>query len=298
MRQEYRRLPFASSKQTSEELSVQVELLQESAEVSIVLQHVQHGKMFPVTMLYVGNLLPEEGNKWFNLDKSYGFVREQQFALHESLIEITIYQKLCHVAMKLTKAVEGNAKSETQVMISPFRKKSDFQFNVSLVEEAIPSDSTVWNHWTCIGNSGMDAVAQAKGIDETQLSNVHRKRPKKRTWKIEPTSNLQHEMDHKMTHFGYVSSETTHQWQERIFVPLKYHKQQVVAMGRLQRSSQYGLRMSRLVNCKCLMIVWSLIETQMIRSWSFLMKDALWRYTNRSGRESPQHSVYWAKTRK
>ena len=74
MRQEHRRLPFASSKQTSEELSVQVELLQESAEVSIVLQHVQHGKMFPVTMFYVGNLLPEEGNKWFDLDKSYGYV--------------------------------------------------------------------------------------------------------------------------------------------------------------------------------------------------------------------------------
>ena len=203
--------------------------------------------------------------------------------------------------MKLTKAVGGNAKSETQVMISPFRKKSDFQFNVSLVEEAIPSDSTVWNHWTGIGNSGVDAVAQAKGIDETQLSNVHRKRPKKRTWKIEPTSHLQHQMDHKMTHFGYVSSETTHQWQERIFVHWKYHKQQVVAMGlamgRLQRSRQYGLCMSRLVNWKCLMIFWRLIETQMIRSWSFLMKDALWRSTNRSGRESPQHSVYSAKTR-
>ena len=60
------------------------------------------------------------------------------FALHESSIEITMYQKLCHVAMKLAKAVEGNAKSETQVMKSPFGKKSDSEINVSLVEQTIP----------------------------------------------------------------------------------------------------------------------------------------------------------------
>ena len=50
------------------------------------------------------------------------------------------------------------------------------------------------NPWTGNGNSGMDAVAQANGIDKTQLSKGHRKRPKKRTWKIEPLSNMIHGM--------------------------------------------------------------------------------------------------------
>ena len=43
----------------------------------------------------------------------------------------------------------------------------------------------------------MDAVAQAIGIDKTQLSKNHRKRPKQSTWTIEPTSNLLHEMDER-----------------------------------------------------------------------------------------------------
>ena len=48
MRQEHRSLAFASSKQASQEMSVQFELLQESAEISTVLQHVKHGTRAPV----------------------------------------------------------------------------------------------------------------------------------------------------------------------------------------------------------------------------------------------------------
>ena len=40
----------------------------------------------------------------------------------------------------------------------------------------------------------MDAVAQANGMDKTQLSKGHRKRPKKQARKIEHTSNLLHGM--------------------------------------------------------------------------------------------------------
>ena len=40
----------------------------------------------------------------------------------------------------------------------------------------------------------MDTVSQANGIDKTQLSKGHRKRPKKRTWKIEPLSIMIHGM--------------------------------------------------------------------------------------------------------
>ena len=77
-------------------------------------------------------------------------------------------------------------------MNATFGKKFDFDFKVSLVEETIPSDSNVWNHWTGNGNSGMDAVRQANGIDKTQLSNGHRKRPEKRTRKSEPNWNPIH----------------------------------------------------------------------------------------------------------
>ena len=51
-------------------------------------------------------------------------------------------------------------------MNEPFGKKTDFNFKERLVEETIPSDSNVWNHWTGDGNSGMDEVAQANGIDK------------------------------------------------------------------------------------------------------------------------------------
>ena len=40
----------------------------------------------------------------------------------------------------------------------------------------------------------MDAVAQANVIDETQLSNGHRKQLKKRSWKIEHNWKLMQEM--------------------------------------------------------------------------------------------------------
>ena len=75
--------------------------------------------------------------------------------------------------MKPDKPVKGNVKGNMHTMNEPFGKKTDFDFEVSLVEEAIQSNNSVWNPWTSNGNSGMDAVAQANGIDKTQLSNGH-----------------------------------------------------------------------------------------------------------------------------
>ena len=114
-------------------------------------------------------------------------MHEQQFALQEEWNERAMYQKLCHVAMKNDKTVKGNAKSETLALNASFGKKIDFDFRVLLVEETVPNDNNVWKHWTGNGNSDMDAVAEVNGIDETQLSNGHRKQQKKRTWKIETT---------------------------------------------------------------------------------------------------------------
>ena len=193
-RKEHRFLSFASSKQTLGESSVQRELLQESAEVFTVQQDAQQGKIFEVTMLHDSTLLLEEGNKCFEFDKSYGFVHEQQFALLDDCNEEAMYRKLCHVAAKHDEPVECNAKGETRTMIATFGKKFDFDFKVSLVEETIPSNNNEWNPRIGNGNSGMDAVAHANGMDETQLSKGHRKRPKKQARKFEHTSNLLHGM--------------------------------------------------------------------------------------------------------
>ena len=106
-----------------------------------------------------------------------------------------MYQKLCHVAMKHEKPAKSNAKTETQVVNATFGKKTDFDFNESLLEETNLSHRNVWNHWIGNGNSGMDAVSQANDIDKTQLSKGHRKQLKKRIWKIEHNWNLIHGME-------------------------------------------------------------------------------------------------------
>ena len=73
----------------------------------------------------------------FQLDKSLGFEHEQLIALQDDWDEEAMYQKLCHLAMKLDKPVEGNATCETQAMNAPFGTKTDFDFEVSLVEQTI-----------------------------------------------------------------------------------------------------------------------------------------------------------------
>ena len=191
---EHRSLAFTSNNETSEEASVQFELLQKSAEVTAVTQDVQQRKLFQVTMNYDSNLPLEEGNKCLELDQSYDLVNEQRHTLPEDLTEIVMYQRLCHVAMKHDKPAKGNAKIETQIVNATFGKKTDFDFNESLLEETIPSHSNIWNPWTGKGNSGMDAVAQANVIDETHVSNGHCKQLKTRSWKIEHNWNLIQEM--------------------------------------------------------------------------------------------------------
>ena len=192
---EHRSLAFTSNNETSEEPSVQFELLQKSAEVTTVPQDVQQGKLFQVTMFYDSDLLLEKGNKCYEFVKSYDFVNEQGYTLPEDLNEIVMYQKLCHVAMKHEKPAKSNAKTETQVVNATFGKKTDFDFNESLLEETNLSHRNVWNHWIGNGNSGMDAVSQANDIDKTQLSKGHRKQLKKRIWKIEHNWNLIHGME-------------------------------------------------------------------------------------------------------
>ena len=130
----------------------------------------------------------------FELNKRYDIVHEQQLALPEDLNGTAMYQKLCHGVVTHDKPLKSNAKGETQTMNATFERKSDFDFEINLFEETIPIHRNAWNTWIGNGNSRMDAVSQANGIDKTQLSKGHRKRPKKRTWKIEPLSNMIHGM--------------------------------------------------------------------------------------------------------
>ena len=131
---DHRGLEFASNNEPLEESSVHFELIQESIDISTVLHYVQQGKLVRVTMFYDSYLLLEDENKCFELEKTYFIVHEQLFALQDNWNEDAIYQKLCHVALKHDKPVEGTAKDETQTMKASFGKKTDFEFKVSLVE--------------------------------------------------------------------------------------------------------------------------------------------------------------------
>ena len=169
-----------------------------------------------MTKFYDSKLLIEKGNKRFEFVESYGIVHEQQFAVQDDWNEKAMYRKLCYSAMKQDKPVNDDIKIETQTMNASFEKETDFDFKKSLVEQLIPSDSKVWNQWNGNGNSGMDGVAQANCIDETHLSNGHRKRLKRRSRKIEPISNLLHEMDERAHQLGVIAKlDITINWSTR-----------------------------------------------------------------------------------
>ena len=66
---------------------MQFQQLQDSAEATTVkklLPHAQQANLFLVTTFYADNLLLEQGNKCFELDKSYGFVHEEHVALQNN----------------------------------------------------------------------------------------------------------------------------------------------------------------------------------------------------------------------
>ena len=95
-KEEHISLAFATSKQFAKhELNVIFALLQETAEATNVKKlqpHAQQANLFLVTTFYADNLLLEQRNKCFELDKSYGFVHEQQIALQEVWNGEAMYQ--------------------------------------------------------------------------------------------------------------------------------------------------------------------------------------------------------------
>ena len=83
-------------------------------------------------MLYDPNLLLEEGNKCFEMDKCFGFIHEQHCALQDDWNEEAMYQRLCHEVVTQDEPVEGKTKGGLQAMNAPFEKKLVFFFKVSL----------------------------------------------------------------------------------------------------------------------------------------------------------------------
>ena len=143
---EFRSSTFAVGEQTSKESTEQFALLQESAEVSNVLQDVQERILFKVTKFYDSNLLLEEENKYLNIVKNFGFVHEQHFALHGDLNRITVYQKLSNGEIRRDKPVNDNSKNEAQAFKERFGRETDFDLKENLVEETLPIDTNVWKH--------------------------------------------------------------------------------------------------------------------------------------------------------
>ena len=72
------------------------------------------------------------------MDKSSGFVNEQQCALQDNWNEIVMYRKLCHGVVTHDKPMEGNARDDKQTMNATFERKSDFDFEKNLVEGTTP----------------------------------------------------------------------------------------------------------------------------------------------------------------
>ena len=117
---EHGSLAFATSKEASEGMIVQFELLQGSADISTVLQHVQQEHFFQRTTCYAGTLLLEEGNKCFELVESSGFVSGQIFVLQKDYTEVIMDQRQCHGAMTQEDPGKGNT-NELLLMIEPVR---------------------------------------------------------------------------------------------------------------------------------------------------------------------------------
>ena len=161
--------------------------------------------------------------------------------------------------------------------------KTNFNFNLN--EETSPSDSIVWNHWTGTRNSGKDAVAQAKDIDKTQLSKGHRKRPKKRTWTIETTWNMLHgveeyaqlkkngiQKDTVWLHVLRDNFSVTKTQMCSLQVPTAASWRSWSCNGSAAPFKTMWTPYGSFVNVEILIIIWNLIETQIIRSWGFMVK--------------------------
>ena len=116
-------------------------------------------------------------------------MNEQNFALHEKLNEIAMYQKLSRVAVKHDSFLNDNTKGEKQSMKALFGNRNDFYFKLSLIEETMPSQSNVGNNWIGNGNSEIDGVAQSIDLDKIQWRNGHRKHPKKKLGRLNLSQN-------------------------------------------------------------------------------------------------------------
>ena len=156
----------------------------------------------------------------------------------------------------------------------------------------------------------MDAVSQGNDIDKIQLSKGHRKQQKKRTWKIETTWNLIHEME-EGTHLNENGIQNDTIWQHDF--------RDVASVTRTQMCSLKVPTTASWSNGSCngsaalFKTMWTrygsfgkLEVSDDIsepdgnldkRKWGFVMGEAQRLSKNRMESETPQDCSYWEKTR-
>ena len=195
-RNEHESFAIKSNLRTLEEFTVMLELVKQNTAVASVRQHVEEKQQTQMQAVKFAakTLTLEEGKKCSQLNKVVEVVKECQLELHEVPRGKAIYRRPFGGLLEQAKPAEENASNETKSVNVLFGRKHDVELKEKLLDRIIPNDSENCNNWLGNGNSGMDAVAQANPNVYTQLSKGHRKRPKKRAWKFEQTSNRLHGM--------------------------------------------------------------------------------------------------------
>ena len=136
----------------------------------------------------------------------------------------------------------------------------------------------------------MNAVAQAIGIDKTQLSKGNRNRPEKRTWKIELTWNMTHGMEEN-AQLNENAKQDDPVWLRELRYKSSVTRTRLCFLKVPTATSwkngscngpagpfdtmwtAFGSFVTKEVSYD-LLIFWSLIKTLMIKNWCFVVKEA------------------------
>ena len=194
---EHESFAIKSNRRTLEEFTVMLDLGKHNMDVASVRQHVKEKQSTQkqAIKLAVNALALEERKKCSQLDREIGFVNKCQIELHEVPRGKAIYRRNFSGLLERNQPSEENARNETKAVNVSFWRKHDVELKEKLLDKLIPNDREICNNWLGNGNSGMDAVAQAKPNAYTQLRNGHGEQFEKRAWKFEQSLFLLDEMD-------------------------------------------------------------------------------------------------------
>ena len=194
---EHESFAIESNLRTLEEFTVMLDLVKQNMDVASVRQHVK-GKQSTQKQakeLAVNTLILEEGRKCSQMDIVVEFVKECQLELHQDSRGKVMYRRHLRGLLECYQPSIDSAKNGTNAVNMPFGRKDGVEWKEKLLDKIIPNDSENCNNWLGIGNSGMDAVAQANPNVHTQLRTGHSKQFEKRAWKFEHISIRLHGMN-------------------------------------------------------------------------------------------------------